>query len=49
MYYDLAKLLGRPLSKGPNTNEQNEVLKRFEEIMKGQIIQKEICDFILER
>lgn len=36
MYYDLAKLLDRPLSKGPNTNEQNEVLKSFEEIMKGQ-------------
>lgn len=41
MYYDLAKLLDRPLSKGPNTNEQNEVLKNFEEIMKGQIVQKD--------
>ena len=41
MYYDLAKLLDRPLSKGPNTNEQNEVLKSFEDIMKGQIIQKD--------
>ena len=41
MYYDLAKLLGRPLSKGPNTTEQNEVLRSFEEIMKGQIIQKD--------
>ncbi len=41
MYYDLAKLLARPLSKGPNTNEQNAVLKSFEEIMKGQIIQKD--------
>ena len=41
MYYDLAKLLDRPLSKGPNTNEQNEVLKSFEEIMKGQIVQRE--------
>lgn len=40
MYYDLAKLLDRPLSKGPNTNEQNEVLKNFEKIMKGQIVQK---------
>lgn len=40
MYYDLAKLLDRPLTKGANTNEQNEVLKSFEEIMKGQIIQK---------
>lgn len=41
MYYDLAKLLDRPLSKGPNTNEQNEVLKNFEEIMKGQIVQRD--------
>jgi len=41
MYYDLAKLLDRPLSKGPNTNEQNAVLKSFEEIMEGQIVQKE--------
>ena len=41
MYYDLAKLLDRPLSKGPNTNEQNEVLRNFEEIMKGQIIQRD--------
>ncbi|MCD8018064.1 MAG: ATP-binding protein [Clostridiales bacterium] len=41
MYYDLAKLLDRPLSKGARTNEQNEVLKSFEEIMDGQIIQKD--------
>lgn len=41
MYYDLAKLLARPLSKGPNTNEQNEVLRSFEKIMKGQIVQKD--------
>lgn len=41
MYYDLAKLLDRPLSKGPNTNEQKEVLKGLEEIMKGQIVQKD--------
>ena len=41
MYYDLAKLLDRPLSKGPNTNEQNEVLRSFEQIMKGQIVQKD--------
>ena len=41
MYYDLAKLLDRPLSKGANTNEQNEVLKSFEKIMKGQIVQKD--------
>lgn len=41
MYYDLAKLLDRPLSKGQRTNEQNEVLKSFEEIMKGQIVQRD--------
>lgn len=41
MYYDLNKLLERPLSKGPNTNEQNEILHNFEEIMKGQVIQKD--------
>lgn len=41
MYYDLTKLLDRPLSKGPNTKEQNEILKSFEEIMNGQIIQKD--------
>ena len=41
MYYDLAKLLDRPLSKGPNTHEHNEVLKSFEEIMKGQIVQRD--------
>ena len=41
MYYDLNKLLERPLSKGANTNEQNEVLHSFEEIMKGRIIQKD--------
>ncbi len=41
MYYDLAKLLDRPLSKGPNTNEQNEVMKSFEKIMKGQIVRRD--------
>lgn len=41
MYYDLAKLLDRPLSKTANTEEQNEVLKNFEKIMKGQIVQKD--------
>ena len=41
MYYDLAKLLDRPLSKGANTNEQNEVLKSLEKIMKGQIGRKD--------
>lgn len=41
MYYDLAKLLDRPLLKGANTNEQNEVLRSFEKIMKGQIVQRD--------
>lgn len=41
MYYDLAKLLDRPLSKGANTSEHNEVLKSFEDIMKGQIVQRD--------
>ena len=40
MYSDLAKLLERPLSKGPNTTEQNQVLSSLEAIMKGQIVQK---------
>ena len=40
MYYDLAKLLDRPISKGPNTTEQNQVLNNLEDIMKGQIVQK---------
>ena len=40
MYYDLAKLLDRPLSKGPNTTEQNQVLRNLEEIMSGNIVQK---------
>ena len=40
MYYDLAKLLDRPLSKGPNTMEQNQVLFSLEDIMKGQIVQR---------
>ena len=33
MYYDLAKLLDRPLSKGPNTTEQNQVLSNLEDII----------------
>jgi len=40
MYYDLAKLLDRPLSKEPNTSEQNQVLQSLENIMKGQIVQR---------
>lgn len=40
-YYDLARLLERPLKKGANTAEQNAVLKSFEKIVDGSIIQKE--------
>lgn len=40
-YYDLARLLERPLKKGPNTQEQNAVLRSFEKILNGNIIQKD--------
>lgn len=40
-YYDLARLLERPLKKGPNTSEQNAVLKSFGNIIDGNIIQKD--------
>ena len=40
-YYDLARLLMRPLKKGPNTNEQNSVLSKFSEIMNGSVLQKD--------
>lgn len=40
-YYDLARLLERPLKKGPNTSEQNAVLKSFEKIINGNILQKD--------
>lgn len=39
-YYDLAKLLDRPLSKGANTKEQRDILNAFGSIMNGQIVQK---------
>lgn len=40
-YYDLAKLLMKPLKKGPNTNEQKRILNSFSEIMNGNVIQKD--------
>lgn len=40
-YYDLARLLDRPLKKGKNTNEQNSVLKALGDIMKGSIVQRD--------
>lgn len=40
-YYDLARLLERPLKRGANTSEQNAVLKSFERILDGSIVQKD--------
>ena len=40
-YYDLARLLEKPLKKGPNTTEQKNVIKSFEKIVDGSIIQKD--------
>lgn len=40
-YYDLAKLLDRPLKKGPNSAEQRLVLDKLGEIMQGSIVQRE--------
>lgn len=40
-YYDLALLLDRPLRKGPNTAEQNAVMKSFEKIVNGSISQRD--------
>ena len=40
-YYDLARLLERPLKKGANTAEQNAVLKSFGKILDGNVIQKD--------
>lgn len=40
-YYDLARLLERPLRKGSNTNEQNAVMESFEQIVDGSIVQKD--------
>ena len=40
-YYDLARLLERPLRRGANTTEQNRVMKSFEQIVNGSIVQKD--------
>ena len=40
-YYDLARLLERPLKRGANTTEQNRVMKSFEQIVNGSITQKD--------
>ena len=39
-YYDLARLLLRPLKKGKNTDEQNAILSNFSNIMNGIVIQR---------
>lgn len=39
-YYDLARLLLRPLKKGKNTDEQNSVLSNFSDIMNGSVVQR---------
>ncbi len=39
-YYDLARLLLRPLKKGKNTDEQNAILSNFSNIMNGSVIQR---------
>ena len=41
MYYDLTKLLDRPLKRGANTAEQNKVLSSFENIIDGSIVRRE--------
>lgn len=40
-YYDLARLLLRPLKKGKNTDNQNTILSQFSEIMNGNVIQRD--------
>ena len=40
-YYDLTRLLERPLRKGANTNEQKRVMQSFEEIVNGRIVQRD--------
>lgn len=40
-YYDLARLLDRPLKKGKNTDEQNHVLNSLGNIMQGSIVQRD--------
>lgn len=39
-YYDLTKLLDKPLKRGSNTSEQNRVLSSFEDILEGKIVQR---------
>lgn len=39
-YYDLALLLDKPLKRGANTAEQNNILESFNRIINGSIIQR---------
>lgn len=40
-YYDLVKLLDRPLSKGPNTSDQRRVISSLQDIILGNVVQKD--------
>ncbi len=40
-YYDLARLLGKPLKKGANTKEQNQIMDKLEKILDATIVQKD--------
>lgn len=40
-YFDLTRLLEKPLRKGANTPEQNRVMKSFEDIVHGSIISRD--------
>lgn len=41
MYYDLTKLLDKPLKRGANSAEQKKVLASFEKILDGSIVQRD--------
>lgn len=41
IYYDLIKLLLRPLKRSPNTDEQNLVIKYIESVTTGKVIQRD--------
>ena len=45
-YYDLARLLELPLKKGPNTDEQNTVIKNFSKVLSGHVFQKDNTFFL---
>lgn len=40
-YYDLCRLLLRPLKKGKNTDEQNAILSQVSEIVNGNVVQRD--------